>query len=35
MQDMPGDPVVKNPPVDVGDTGLIPGLGRSHRPWGN
>ena len=28
-------PVVKNLPVIAGDTGLIPGLGRSHMPWGN
>ena len=26
--------MVKNPPANVGDTGLIPGLGRSHRPRG-
>ena len=25
----PGSSVVKNPPADAGDTGLIPGLGRS------
>ena len=25
----PGGSVVKNPPVNAGDTGLIPGLGRS------
>ena len=25
----PGGSVVKNPPVNVGDAGLIPGLGRS------
>ena len=25
----PGDSVVKNPPANVGDTGLISGLGRS------
>jgi len=24
--DFPGDPVVKNPPVNAGDRGLIPGL---------
>ena len=28
--DFPGGAVVKNPPVNAGDTGLIPGLGRSH-----
>ena len=27
--DFPGGPVVKNPPADAGDTGLIPGSGRS------
>ena len=26
---MPGGSVVKNPPANVGDTGLIPGWGRS------
>ena len=26
----PGGSVVKNPPVNAGDMGLIPGLGRSH-----
>ena len=26
----PGGSVVKNPPANVGDTGLIPGPGRSH-----
>ena len=25
-----GGPVVKNPPANAGDAGLIPGLGRSH-----
>ena len=30
-----GGPVVKNPPTNVGDTGLIPGPGRSHMPQGN
>ena len=33
--DFPGSPVVKSPPADAGDTGLTPGLGRSHRPQGN
>ena len=28
--DFPGSPVVKNPPAKAGDTGLIPGPGRSH-----
>ena len=27
----PGDSVVKNPPANAGDTGLIPGLGKI--PW--
>ena len=34
-RDFPGGPVVKNPPANAGDTGSIPGLGRSHRPWRN
>ena len=25
MEDLPGGPVVKNPPSDAGDAGLIPG----------
>ena len=29
----PAGPVAKNPPANAGDTGLIPGLGRSHMPW--
>ena len=28
--DFPGGTVVKNPPVNAGDTGSSPGLGRSH-----
>ena len=31
--DFPGSPVVKNTPSSVGDTGSIPGLGRSHMTW--
>ena len=27
--------VIKNPPANAGDTGLIPDLGRSHMPWSN
>ena len=27
-QDFPGDPVVKNPSANAGDTGSIPGLGK-------
>ena len=30
--DFPGGAVVKNPPANAGDTGSIPGLGRSHMP---
>ena len=31
-RDFPGGAVVKNPPSNAGDTGLIPGPGRSHMP---
>ena len=31
----PGGTVVKNPPANAGDTGSIPGLGRSHMPRSN
>ena len=31
--DFPGGAVVKNPPTNAGDTGSIPGLGRSHMLW--
>ena len=34
-RDFPGGAVVKNPPANAGDTGLIPGLGRSHMPQSN
>ena len=30
MMDFPSGPVDKNLPANVGDTGLIPGLGRIH-----
>ena len=30
-----GGTVVKNPPTNAGDTGLSPGLGRSHMPQSN
>ena len=30
FRDFPGDAVVKNPPANAGDTGSIPGPGRSH-----
>ena len=33
--DFPGGTVVKNPPANAGDTGLIPGPGRSHMPQSN
>ena len=29
-RDFPGGAVVKNPPAKAGDTGSIPGPGRSH-----
>ena len=35
VKDFPGGAVVKNPPANAGDTGLIPGLGRSHMPQSN
>ena len=35
FRDFPGGTVVKNPPANAGDTGLIPGLGRSHILWSN
>ena len=31
--DFPGGTMVKNPPANAGDTGSIPGPGRSHMPW--
>ena len=31
----PSGPGFKNPPASGGDTGLIPGPGRSHMQWGN
>ena len=31
----PGGAVVENLPVDAGDTGSSPGLGRSHMPRSN
>ena len=33
--DFPGGTVVKNPPANARDTGLSPGLGRSHMPQNN
>ena len=34
-RDCPGGSVGKNLPANAGDTGLIPGPGRSHTPRGN
>ena len=34
-QGFPRGSVVKNPPANAGDTGLTPGLGRSHMQWSN
>ena len=31
----PGCAVVENLPANAGNTGLSPGLGRSHMPWSN
>ena len=35
FQFFPGGPVVRIPPSNAGDTGSIPGLGRSHVLQGN
>ena len=35
LRDFPGSLVVKNLSANVGDMGLISGLGRSHMPRGN
>ena len=35
LQGFPGGAVVKNPPANAGDTGSIPGPGRSHMPQSN
>ena len=32
-RDFPGGAVVKNLPANAGDTGSMPGPGRSHMPW--
>ena len=32
-RDFPDGSMVKNPPANAGDTGSIPGPGRSHMPW--
>ena len=34
-RDFPGGAVVKNLPVNAGDTGLSPGLERTHMPQSN
>ena len=34
-QGFPGGAVVENLPANAGDTGLSPGLGRSHMPRSN
>ena len=33
--DFPGGSVIKNPPANAGDMGLIPDPGRSHTPQSN
>ena len=33
--DFAGSPLVKTPPANAGNKGLIPGSGRFHMPWGN
>ena len=35
MRGFPGGTVVENPPANAGDTGSIPGPGRSHMPRSN
>ena len=35
LMGFPGDSLVKNPPANAGDTGLIPDLGRSHMSQSN
>ena len=35
LSEFPSGPVVKDPPGNPGDTGPIPGSGRSHTPRGN
>ena len=35
MKHFPGGAMVENPPANVGDTGSIPGPGRSHMPLSN
>ena len=33
MKDVPGGPVIKNPPASAGATGSIPGPGRPPTLW--
>ena len=33
--ELPSGPVVRSPPTNAGDTGLIPGLGKFHVPRSN
>ena len=35
MREVPGDPLVENPPTNAQDTGLIPGPGGSRMPCSN
>ena len=35
VRDLPCGTVDKTPPVNAGNTGSIPGLGRVHMPWNN
>ena len=35
ISDFPGDPMVRNPPANAVDKGLIPGLGGSYMSWDN
>ena len=34
-ESFPGGLMVKNPPTNAGDTGSVPGQGRSHMPRSN
>lgn len=33
LSNFPGGPAVKDMPANAEDTGLLPGLGRSHMSW--
>ena len=35
IRNFPSGPVVKNPPANAGDMGLIPGPERFYMPWSN